>query len=42
MELKFQKTLNNLSKIKSANASQVIVAGMLMGLEIESRKQSTL
>jgi len=42
MELKFQKTLSNLSKIKFANASQVIVAGMLMDLETESRKQSTL
>jgi hypothetical protein len=41
MGLKFQKTLSNLSKIKSANANQVIVAGTLMGLEIGSRKQFT-
>jgi hypothetical protein len=38
----FPVTLSNLSKIKSANANQVIVAGTLMGLETESRKPFTL
>jgi hypothetical protein len=42
MGLMFPVTLSNLSKIKSANANQVIVAGMLMGLETESRKPFTL